>query len=399
MPRVRGACPQGPRPTPRAHDYAGRCRLEPTGRILSPLSAGFFSLRTKRWALITRGFSPRVQQKIVYAGVENISYQQASSHLAVLSDLEVEPKPVERLVKEIGQERTDQRDAAVAKHQRLPLMAKDAVANPQRPCPQVAMVSVDGGRMQIRPEPSEAEVKRTSHWRESKVSVLETYQSEVYQADPDPDVPRCFLDLKRTMEVVRGLGHALPVGLYFEGEEHRAANRTEAPKTKGESARGSSGPARASGPQRSGQSGVQRRLRPDGASGGLGAELLRGRSAGLPGRRPAGQLDDPATAFLHVQADSRLRPCPELCVRGGVRGPPQAEGEEVYRRWIQAVWSGQVATILPELEARSADVGGTAVGVRRKRSAVTGFRGLALPEKQRRPDAVRTSIAAKDCRS
>jgi hypothetical protein len=51
-------------------------------------------------------------------------------------------------------------------------------------------------------EPSGA--KRTGHWRESKVSVLETYHSDVHHADPDPDVPRCFLDLMRTMELVRG---------------------------------------------------------------------------------------------------------------------------------------------------------------------------------------------------
>ena len=38
-------------------------------------------------------------------------------------------------------------------------------------------------------------------------------------------------------------------------------------------------------------------------------------------------------------------------------GRPLAEGVEVYRRWIEAVWSGQVATILPELEARSAELG------------------------------------------
>ena len=38
-------------------------------------------------------------------------------------------------------------------------------------------------------------------------------------------------------------------------------------------------------------------------------------------------------------------------------GRPQAEGTEVYRRWIQATWSGQVATVLAELEARSAALG------------------------------------------
>ncbi len=75
------------------------------------------------------------------------------------------------------------------------------------------MASVDGGRMQIRTDPSGP--RPESHWRESKVAVLETYHSVVHPADPDPDVPRCFLDLKRTKEMVRGLGHDLPVGLEF----------------------------------------------------------------------------------------------------------------------------------------------------------------------------------------
>ena len=161
-------------------------------------------------------FSPRVQQKIVHAGVNSPSYQQGARDLAELSDLNIAPKPVERLVRKIGQERIDQRDAAVAVHEQLPLMAKDVVANPTRSSPSVAMVSVDGGRLQIRSDPSEP--KQDSHWRESKVSVLETYHSDVHEADPDPDVPRCFFDLKRTKEMVRGLGHPLPVGLEFQDE-------------------------------------------------------------------------------------------------------------------------------------------------------------------------------------
>ena len=38
-------------------------------------------------------------------------------------------------------------------------------------------------------------------------------------------------------------------------------------------------------------------------------------------------------------------------------GRPQAEGAVVYVRWIEAVWSGAVATILPELEDRSKALG------------------------------------------
>ena len=38
-------------------------------------------------------------------------------------------------------------------------------------------------------------------------------------------------------------------------------------------------------------------------------------------------------------------------------GRPQDEGEAFYTRWIQAVWSGQVTTILSQLETRSAELG------------------------------------------
>ena len=171
----------------------------------------------------------------MHAGVNSPSYQQASSDLAALGDLTVAPKPIERLVKRIGRERIDGRDAAVAAHQRLPLIEKDGVADPRRPCPAVAMVSVDGGRLQLRSTPTPTPTPTptstpTSHWRESKAAVLETYLGEVHPTDPDPDVPRCFLDLKRTMKVVRGLGHALPTGLEFEGDDPppRARGRPEA---------------------------------------------------------------------------------------------------------------------------------------------------------------------------
>ena len=169
------------------------------------------------------GFSPRVQQKIVHAGANSVSYQQASRDLAELSDLKVAPRPVEQMARKISQERIDQRDAAVKVHQRLPLMAKDVVANPKRPCPKVAMVSVDGARMQIRSKPSEP--KQETHWRESKVAVLETYQSDVHQADPDPDVPRCFSRLEANQRDGAWLGPYSSSRLAVWGSKNRAANR------------------------------------------------------------------------------------------------------------------------------------------------------------------------------
>jgi hypothetical protein len=294
-----------------------------------------------------------VQQKIVHAGVNSPSYQQASRDLAALSDLDVKPKPVERLVRRIGRERIDQRDAAVAAHERLPLMAKDALADPQRPSPSVAMVSVDGGRLQIRSGSSGS--TPDGHWRESKVAVLETYRSDVHPADPDPDVPRCFLDLKRTKEVVRGLGHALPLGLEFEG-----ATRSGEPDEAAEARRDR--PSRPGRPERLVRSvAASRRCGDD--FGPLVHQAAWERN--FFGAKRRAFLGDGLAVNWTIQRRHFAPFAPILdfvhalsyVFAAAFAGRPQAEGKEVYRRWIQAVWSGQVATIVPELEVRLAALG------------------------------------------
>ena len=117
---------------------------------------------------------------MVRAGVKAESFRAASEELAEQCELTIGPKAIERLVQRIGQERIDQRHAAVASHAKLPLTTRDGVADPERPCPAVAMVSVDGGRLQVRSSVSDA--KPTSHWRESKTAVLETYLGQTYAA-------------------------------------------------------------------------------------------------------------------------------------------------------------------------------------------------------------------------
>jgi hypothetical protein len=303
------------------------------------------------------GFSPRVQQKVVHAGVNSTSYRQASHDLAALADLGVAPKPIERLVQRIGRERIDRREVAVATHQRRPLMEKDTVADPTRPCPAVAMVSVDGGRLQMRASPPEdAGPTRTGHWRESKVAVLETYLGTTHEADPDPDVPRCFLDLERTAEVVRGLGHALPTGLEFAGEG-RAEDRDEATEE-----RGRDRAARPGRPARLVRSVLASRAGSD-AFGPMvhqaawernffGAARRAFLGDGLPANWTIHRRHFPGfTAVLDfVHALSYV-------FAAAFAGRPRAEGESVYRRWVQAAWSGAVATILPELEAHAAALG------------------------------------------
>jgi len=294
-----------------------------------------------------------------------MSYEDAARQLTALADLTVDPKPVERLTKRIGQERLDQRNAAVATHQQLSLMDKDAVADPERPCPAVAMVSVDGGRIQMRREPgAKPQADRASHWRESKVGTLETYHHQVYADDPDPDVPRCFLDLKRTAEVVRGLGHALPVGLVFEeqpkveasGSEVKAGQLGEASSTADRRA------ARPGRPERLVRSVLASRA----CSEDFGPMVHQAAwERNFFGAKRQVFLGDglPANWTIHRRHFSMFTPILDFVhalsyvFAAAFAGCSVAEGTAVYRRWIQAVWSGQTAAILPELEARSTELG------------------------------------------
>jgi hypothetical protein len=298
---------------------------------------------------------------MAYAGVNNVSYKQAADEMAELADLKIGPKPIERLVKRIGQERIDPRDAAVAKHQQRPLMEKEAVADPNRPCPVVAMVSMDGGRLQVRSAPrSQSEPKPASHWRESKTAVLETFQSEVHQADPDPDVPRCFLDLKRTAELVRGQGHALPVGLDFEGP-------ATPPKPEATPPTGRDRKARPGRPKRLVRSVLASRA----SSENFGPMMHQAAwERNFLGARRRVFLGDglPANWTVHRRHFSTFVPILDFVhalsyvFAAAFAGRSVAEGVEVFRRWIQAVWSGQVAAILPELETRCAALGSPPAG-------------------------------------
>lgn len=211
--------------------------------------------------------------------------------------------------------------------------------------------------MQTRPDASDVSgSQRTSHWRESKVSVLETYQSTVHPADPDWHVPRCFLDLKRTMEVVRGLGHALPVGLTFEEEDPPQRPRGSAPETD---------PSRAVRPGRP-QRLVRSVLASRACSDDFGPMMHRAAwERNFFGANRRVFLGDGLAVnwSIHRRHFSTFTPIVDFVhalsyvFAAAFAGRPQAEGAVIYARWIQAVWSGAVGTILSELEDRSAALG------------------------------------------
>jgi hypothetical protein len=292
---------------------------------------------------------------MVSAGVRAESYHAASQSLAELSDCQIDPKVIERLVHRIGSERIDARNTAVAAHQKLPLMQRDDVADRARPSPAVAMVSIDGGRLQVRA--ATAEPGQRTHWRESKTAVLETYLGPTHDidVDPDPDVPRCFLHLKRTVTMVRGLGHALPKGLEFQDDVLDEPVKTTSSRPLARKPR----PGR---PKRLVRSVLASRA----SSERFGPMVHQAAwQRNFFGTKRRAFLGDglPANWTIHRQHFSTFTPVLDFVhalsylLAAAFAGRTPAEGEEIYRRWLQKTWSGQVAAILPELEARSGTLG------------------------------------------
>ncbi len=152
--------------------------------------------------------------------MSNGSFEQGSEDLAVLAEVKVPAKQVERVTRRIGQERQAERDGEVAAYQQLPLVKRKDVPETVA-APDVAVVGTDGGRLQIlergaAAKPAEealpAEEGRSGrHWREDKIGLLMTLSSAESARDPCPEIPEQFVDPTRILQLARELKkQALP---------------------------------------------------------------------------------------------------------------------------------------------------------------------------------------------
>ena len=74
----------------------------------------FFFPLDRRLEIGTEGYSPKVLEKIEYAGANAVSFQQAEAHLKMLGDLEISDKHIQRITERLGSERQEKRDREVA---------------------------------------------------------------------------------------------------------------------------------------------------------------------------------------------------------------------------------------------------------------------------------------------
>jgi hypothetical protein len=166
--------------------------------------------------------SPAVLRKIVYAGAHT-AFQHARCDLKELAEIDISADRIRRATEKVGQERADQRNAAVQAWRKLtlPERRQKPASLPADQVPQVACVQMDGGRLQIRkgqscdeqvddaqPDATAGDSSSKTSWREDKVGLCLSMTSEVRDVDPDPEIPSTFVDPRRMAKLAREIKNA-----------------------------------------------------------------------------------------------------------------------------------------------------------------------------------------------
>jgi len=145
-------------------------------------------------------FSPAILGKITRFAARSHSFKDASESLADGAEITISERQLGRIAHQVGEELRRDRDRRVERFQ-----AREAT--PEVPViPRLAVVIVDGGRLQVRSEvPGQGPGAHDSCWREDKVASLLTMSTQSHDQDPHPELPRCFAGRRQVVELVQGI--------------------------------------------------------------------------------------------------------------------------------------------------------------------------------------------------
>ena len=318
-----------------------------------------------------------------------------------LADLSVSPKQVERVTERIGSERVAQRNAQIATFQALPLPKKFDVPEAVT-APDLAVVMVDGGRMQIldrqaakaattegpapvRPdsaaepasdsvladsasEPMQAHPQgsptpaepdwdeeppaASGHWREDKVGLLLTMKSEALAVDPCPEIPASFVDVVRIPKLARQLKTNARAG-------EDAVADTDEPEATAEALQAETvyQPAEIVERQVAASRGPWQSFAPllAAAAWALGFQGAKRKAFVGDGSANNWKLQRrffgsfvPILDFIHALS---------YVFAAAMAGRKFAAGWACYQQWIRWVWQGEVGLVIAALQQRQTELG------------------------------------------
>jgi hypothetical protein len=319
--------------------------------------------------------SPTLQRKVVRAGTKNTSFMKGSEDLLDYLNLEVDPKQVERVTERIGKERCAERDAEVEQYMGLPLAErKDKPEGVVAPA--LAVVGVDGGRLQIRDdhmaaataegsEGAEAALPaddqhRGTHWREDKIGLLMTMTSQEQATDPCPQVPSAFVDPTRIAKLTRELKTKKSASV--EATQAEVAGETATPEAAEQVLREEGRPVAWEPPEVKDKHLTATR-RPWAAFGPMVA--MRAWKLGFYQAPRQAFVGDGAENVWTVWRNHFSSFVPILDIihaisylfAAALAGRPFAAGWPCYVRWVSWVWQGDVEKVIVELAQRQAELG------------------------------------------
>jgi hypothetical protein len=260
----------------------------------------------------------------------------------------------------------------------LPLVEK-FVAPPVVTPPDLAVVMVDGGRLQVLdrttavapaaespsaaarateastpPESDweEEEPPKKGHWREDKVGLLLSMDSEVSATDPCPEIPASFLDVVRIPKLARQLKKNARAGedAVADAEDPEAVDAALAAEAVYEP------------PEVQARQVVASRQRWPRFAPLLAAAawVLGLQAAGRKAFVGDGSANNwrlqrrffgsfvPVLDFIHALS---------YVFAAATAGRPFAAGWACYQQWIRWVWQGEVSAVIAALQARQGEVG------------------------------------------
>jgi hypothetical protein len=308
---------------------------------IARLAAGIFFPQRPDLRLTSHGYSPSVLGKIACASAREPSFQEAAEALRELADVKISGRQAGRIAHEVGQQLQADRDQQVARFQAGKLKAQVETR------PALALVGVDGGRLQIRGD-GDGPGAHDSSWREDKISVPATAAITSSDSDPEPDLPDCFLNREYVEKLVRGIGGQSTMGQPGSQGENPADSSSPAndqpkeprkrPKLLVRSYVASTCSSEQFGPmvaaeaqRRNFMNAVQRAFLGDGA-----AWIWKLQQQYFP-------TFQAIVDFLHVLG--------HLFAAAKAAATGSEQPWELFQSWAEACWKGQVDTVIQQLRA------------------------------------------------